>query len=190
MIPRFDNFQSKKISTGREILPAGGYVGKILKAEVFQYSWGNKLVTSYDITEGEYTDFFKNDWNSNQNEDRKWRGHLDLTLPTGDGTQQDVWRQRAVGNLAASLEESNPGYHWDWDETKLKGKALGFLVREREWEMDGRTGWTTEASSCTDVESIRSGAFRIPKARPLPKKAETAAAVPAATVSDEDDLPF
>ena len=191
MIPKYDDFKATKMGTGREILPAGGYVGEIKKAEVLKYSWGSKLVIAYDITEGEYAGFFMKDWQNNPNDDKKWRGNLSMTLPMEDGSEQDVWKKRAIGNLAASLEESNPGYHWDWDENKLKGKKLGFLVREREWEMNGKTGWTTEASSCTDVETIRSGKFRVPKAKTLPKSSAPASAlISDYSAVDDSDLPF
>jgi len=190
MIPKYKGFEKKKFSSAREILPAGGYVGKILKAEVMQYSWGNQLKISFDITEGDFTDFFRRDWDNNTNEDRKWRGVLKLTLPTGDGTEQDGWKINAVNNLAASLEESNSGYTWDWDETKLKGKLLGFLVREFEWSMNGNFGVSTEASSCTDVESIRKGKFKIPKMRKLKAEQNTASAQSQDSITDPDDLPF
>ena len=189
MIPKYNGFESKKFSSAREILPAGGYVGKILKAEVVSFSWGKQLQISFDITEGDYKNFFKKDWEANTNENKKWRGVLKLTLPTGDGSEQDGWKVNSINNLAASLEESNSGYSWDWDETKLKGKALGFLVREFEWAMDGRTGVSTEASSCTDVESIRSGKFRIPKMRKLKADQNTLAHTQDA-IDDPDDLPF
>ena len=189
MIPKFNGFESKKFSSGREILPAGGYVGKILKAEVVQYSWGSQLKISFDITEGEYKDFFKKDWEANTNEGKKWRGVLKYTLPTGDGSEQDGWKINAINNLAASLEDSNSGYTWDWDETKLKGKGLGFLIREFEWAMNDRTGVSTEASSCTDVESIRSGKFRIPKMRKL-KESQVSTSQTQGAVEDPDDLPF
>ena len=130
MIPQYKGFEKKKFSGAREILPAGGYVGKILKAEVMQYSWGNQLKISFDITEGEFKDFFQRDWDNNTNEDRKWRGVLKLTLPTGDGSEQDGWKVNAINNLTASLEESNPGYNWDWDETKLKGKLMPYLFAQ------------------------------------------------------------
>lgn len=189
MIPKYNGFESKKFSSAREILPAGGYVGKILKAEVVSFSWGKQLQISFDIIEGDYKNFFKKDWEANTNENKKWRGVLKLTLPTGDGSEQDGWKVNSINNLAASLEESNSGYTWDWDETKLKGKALGFLVREFEWAMDGRTGVSTEASSCTDVESIRSGKFRIPKMRKLKADQNTLAQTQDA-IDDPDDLPF
>ena len=114
---------------------------------------------------------------------------LKLPIPAEDGSEEGGWKGKAINNLAAALEESNPGYSWDWDETKFKGKMLGFLVREFEWAMDGRTGVSTEASSCTDVESIRSGKFRIPKMRKLKADQNTLAQTQDA-IDDPDDLPF
>jgi len=190
MIPQFNGFKKEKISTAvREILPHGGYVGKILRAEIVNYSWGSQLVISYDITEGEYTGFFRKDWDNQNFENKKWRGTLKLGIPTGDGSDQDGWKVNAINNLAASLEESNAGYVWDWDEAKLKGKMLGFLVREFEWSMNGNTGISTETSSCTDVETVRSGKFRIPKRRKL-KNTNTDDAPASAVIDDPDDLPF
>ena len=189
MIPKYNGFESKKFSSAREILPAGGYVGKILKAEVVSFSWGKQLKIRFDITEGEFKDFFKKDWDANTNEGKKWRGVLKLPIPAEDGSEEGGWKSKAINNLAAALEESNPGYSWDWDETKFKGKMLGFLVREFEWAMDGRTGVSTEASSCTDVETIRSGKFSIPKMRKLKADQNTLAQTQDA-IDDPDDLPF
>lgn len=189
MIPRFNNFEAKKSASGREILPAGGYVCKILKGEVQTFDWGAKLILSFDITEGEFKDFFKTDYSSQPEDRKKWRGTWRITLPTDDGSQQDTWRQNDIKNLAACLQDSNPGYVWDWDETKLKGKTLGILFREFEWEIEGRSGVSTEAYSCTDVDSAREGKFKIKKRRELKRKSEPTATA-AAPLEVDDDLPF
>lgn len=191
MIKRYNGYEAKKMTGPREQLPAGGYVCKVMSAKVEEYSWGSVLIIAYDIIEGEHTGFWKRDFDSNSNEDKKWRGTLRMTIPTGDGTQQDGWRTRAFNNMVACFEESNDGFHWDWDEAKLKGKAIGILVREREWEMNGNTGWTTEASSTTAIEDIRQGHFRIPK----PRKLQNRDAAPDtgsgyAPAEDDTDLPF
>ena len=187
MIPKFDNFKAKKSGGSREILPAGGYVCKIHKAEVIPDQWGGKLALSVDIAEGEFTDFFRKDYANQSEDNKKWRGNWRINLPPGDGSQQDTWKQNTINNLAACLEESNAGYVWDWDETKLKGKSLGILFREFEWEMNGNTGVSTEAYSCTDVDSIRNGKFKIGKKRMLKHSVSVSTPEP---VSDDSDLPF
>ena len=188
MIPKFENFKAKKSGGSREILPTGGYVCKILKAEVQTFQWGSKLVISFDIAEGEYKNFFKTDYDAQPDDMKKWRGVWRTNLPTGDGSQQDVWKQNTINNLAACLEESNAGYTWDWDEAKLKNKSLGILFREFEWEMQDRSGVSTEAYNCTDIDSVRAGKYKIAKRRALKKQAQ---ATTAATDDDvDDDLPF
>ena len=188
MIPKYNNFKAQKSASTREILPVGGYVVKILKAEVESTQWGGRLILSFDISEGEFKDFFRNDYNAQPEDTKKWRGVWRVNLPSGDGSQQDVWKQKTINNLAACLEESNAGYVWDWDETKLKNKAIGVLFREFEWEMQGRTGVSTEAYSCTDIDSVRAGKYRIGKRRALRQQAP-AAPTPVAD-DDDSELPF
>lgn len=188
MVNKYKGFKSEKMAGPREKLPAGGYVAKIMGAKVEDYSWGQSLIVSYDITEGEYAGFFKRDRDNNGNADRRWRGNLRMNVPKGDGSEQDAWTVRSFNNFIASVEDSNPAFAWDWDETKLKGKEVGMLVRNREYEINGTRGWTTEASSTTDTASIRSGKFRIPKDKPLKTQAEHATGYNAA--EDDSDLPF
>ena len=188
MIKKYNGFEAKT-SSAREILPAGGYVAKIVSAKAEETQYGDRLIVAFDIAEGEYAGFFKRDFDGNTNEDRKWRGTLRLSLPTDDGTEIDGWRVRSMNNFAGALEESNDGYTWDWNETKLKGKLLGVLFRNKEWEMNGRTGWTTEACSSTSAQRIRDGKFKVPKDKPLANR--TVVPSPAfAEVEDDGEVPF
>ena len=57
----FNGFEAKKAAGARELLPAGGYVAKILNAEEVSYDWGNVLLISFDIIEGPFKDFFATD---------------------------------------------------------------------------------------------------------------------------------
>ena len=182
----FNGFEAKK-SASREVVPAGGYVGKILNAEEITYSWGSVLLISFDITEGKYKDFFARDYKAQDREDKKWRGTLRLNVPKDDNTEQDGWTKRTFGNAMWAINESNPGYSWDWNETGLKGKSVGFLFRNREWEMNGNTGWTTECCALASVEDVRNGAFKMPKDKPLKAAANTAFA-PIET--SDNELPF
>lgn len=191
MIKRYEGFAPEQSASGpREKLPAGGYVAKILNAEIVEYSWGSVLVLAHDITEGEYTGFWKDDYDTNEREDRKWRGNIRITLPKGDGSDKDEWAKRAFNNLVWAAEYCNPGYKWNWDEKTLVGKEIGVLYRNKEWAMNGQTGWTTEACSVVSSESIRDNTFRVPKDKPLANKPVVPAAPTFTVLDDDGELPF
>ena len=185
---QFSGFEAKK-SASREPLPAGGYVANILNAEEVHYDWGSVLLISFDILEGKYKDFFAKDYKEQDREDKKWRGTFRLNIPKDDGSEKDGWSKKSFGNSMWAIEESNPGYRWDWNESMLKGKIVGVLFRNKEWEMNGNTGWTTECCSLTSADDIRLGKFRQPKDKPL--KAANTSNNSFTTISDDSgDLPF
>ena len=183
----FNGLEIKKSVGANEPLPAGGYVANILNAKVEEYSWGEVLVISFDIAEGEYKDFFSKQYKENIREDKKWKGNFRLTVPN-EGNQYFDSQKRTFGNAIWAIEESNPGYHWDWNEAELKGKMVGVLFRNREWEIDGRTGMTTEACTFVSVEDARTNNFKMPKPKMLNKAASQAANNSNFTVIDDGDL--
>ena len=187
---KFD-VEIKRNASSSEPLPAGGYVAKIMNAEVKEYSWGEVLVISFDIAEGEYKDFFATQYRENTNEDKKWKGNFRLTVPQ-EGNQYFDSQKRTFGNCLACIEESNSGYNWDWNETALKGKIVGVLFRNKEWEMDGSTGWTTECCTFTTADDVRNGKFKMPKDKPLKNKpVETKpVTIDFEEITDNEDLPF
>lgn len=150
----FAGYEPKKQSS-REPLPAGGYVVKILDAAEVTYSWGNVLEISFDVTEGQHKDFFRSDYKNNTNEDKKWRGKYRLVVPKDDGSEKDGWSKNTFNGAMFALEDSNPGFHWEWDESKLKGLTVGALFRNKEWEMNGSSGWTTECCAFITAEDVR-----------------------------------
>lgn len=190
------NWNEVKAAADRQKLPAGGYVVKIMNAVVNTYKDKDerpfeKLEISIDIIEGEYKDFYANDYRSQQQEDKRWKGVLRLYVPTDDGSERDEWTKSRLKAVTDAIEDSNPGYHWGWDEKELKGKIVGCLFREEEWEFGDRTGWTTRPFKMIPAENIRAGKFSIPEKKPLKKSGD------AVTKMDEppenismDDLPF
>ena len=167
---KYSDVKAERASGGRETLPAGGYVCQILLARVESSEWGDTLIIAHDVCEGEYKDIFKRDFDNNPREDKKWRGLYRLRLPKDDGTEQDGWKKRTLGNFIWAIEASNPGYAWGWDEKTLKGKKIGLLYRNKEWAMEGRTGWTTEAGGTVSIDDIREGKFKMLKDKPLVNK--------------------
>ena len=185
---RYD-IKPEKPASGRETLPAGGYVCNILSARVESGEWGDTLVIAHDVAEGEYAGIFKRDYENNTRDDKKWRGTFRLRLPKDDGTEQDAWKKRSLANFLWAIEQSNPGYSFNWDEKTLKGKKIGLLYRNKEWEYNGNSGWTTEAAGTESIDNIREGKFKMLKDKALPTKTVT----PVFTEmedSDEGSLPF
>ena len=187
----FNGLEIKKSVSTSEPLPAGGYVAKILNAKVEEYSWGEKLVISFDIAEGEYKDFFSKQYNENTREDKKWKGNFRLTVPN-EGNQYFDSQKRTFGNAIWAIEDSNSGYHWDWNESALKGKTVGVLFRNYEYDVDGRQGWSTECCTFVSVEDVRTGNFKHPKDKPLRNKTANNAIESNFSALDEveSELPF
>ena len=190
---KFNGYEAKKTMGAREILPAGGYVCRIdgAREEVYNTKNGDMhvLILAIEITEGEYTGFWKRDYDSNPNEDKKWRGTMRLNVPKDDGSEMDGWTKNAFNNAMWAIETSNPGYVWNWDERTLKGKTVGVIYRNREWERDGKTGWTTEAGALTSADDIRKGTFKKLKDKPLKNKPVQAPTFTDIS-GDDGELPF
>lgn len=189
---QFSGFKAEK-STTRKQLPVGGYVAKILNAEEVTYSWGSVLEIFFDILEGAHAGFFKKDFDAQQGEDKKWRGKYRLSVPKDDGSEKDGWTKRTFNNAIYCIEDGNPGYHWNWDETTLKGKIVGVLFRNEEWEYNGNTGWSTRACALACVGDIKDGKFKMPKDKPLKNKQSSTPAIPGGfeetTIPDDVKLP-
>lgn len=192
MIKNYEGQKAEKTVSVNH-LPAGGYVAKIVSAKVEDYQWGSVVVVAFDIAEGDFKGFFKKQFDDNPNEDKKWRGVYRLTVPDENSKYFDGNR-RTFNNFIYAMEDSNPKYHYDCDEKKFKDKMIGVLFRNREWEMDGNTGWTTECGAVTDVASIREGKFKPLKDKPLKGKSTTTAPLtnpsPADLIDDDEDIPF
>lgn len=158
-IKRFNDYDKTQSYSDYQQLPKGGYVLKIMGAENVNDQY---VKISCDIAEGEYKDFYTNDYKNQQREDKKWRCNYLLCLAKDDGTEQDGWTKRNFKTVMEALEDSNHGYHFDWDEKKFKGKLIGGLFNEREYEKDGNVRRATNLAKLCTVEKIRSGNYKIP----------------------------
>ena len=194
----FKNYESTQTITGSRQLPVGAYICQILKAEEKVYSsskgeW-HKLEVSFDICEGEHKDFYANDYRSQSGEDKKWKGVLRMNIPSDDGSDADNWAKRSFKTNILAIEDSNNGYHWDWNEAQLKGKTVGIVFRSEEWEYNGKRGWRTAPFKMVPAADVKSGNIKIPDPKPLNGKAASQAST-AADLSDfvevaSADLPF
>lgn len=168
MIKRFGDYEQTKAYGTYEQLPKGGYVLRILDVKKQTNSRGEYLTIAADIYEGNYMQFFAREYKNQQSEDKKWHCNFLLSIPADDGTEQDGWTKRRFKTFTEALEDSNSGYHFDWDEQKFKGKLIGGLFNEREYEANnGEVRRATNWGGVTSVENIRSGNYTLPKDRLL-----------------------
>lgn len=199
------NWETIQAARDRLPLPAGAYQVKILDARQEDVSANNDpntilfsvLKIGLDITEGEFAGYYQADFDAQQREDKRWKGVLRQYLPKDDGTEKDGWTASSLKAMVEAVEESNPGFHFDWDEKKLKGKVAGCLFRNEEWAFDGRSGWTVRPCKLISLDALKSGKFRMPKDKPLPESRRPVSLdispdsqdfTPVS--ADDEDLPF
>jgi hypothetical protein len=178
----------------RSELPAGGYVVKIMDVAVAKWPSGDPCFDiSIDIAEGDYKDFYANDYRAQTSDNKWWRGTFRITPPDDNAPE---WQNNRFWDFICAVEDSNPGFRFSGEETdltkaKFAKKVLGALFRREETRpnADGKTFWNTKMFRCLPAEKIRNGEFRIPKDKATTSGSATFTEV---TVEDSesDDLPF
>ena len=190
----FNGYEKTQAYTGAAKLPAGGYVLKILavKFEPGKGDVSDQLIISYDIAEGDQEGFYQKNYAAQTGEDKRWKGSKSLWLPKDDGSERDEWTKRKFKTFIVCVEDSNDGFHWDWDESKLKGKLVGGIFNEKEYEFNGNTGFYTALHHFVAVETIRQSDFKVPA--PTYLKNKPAAPMPGEFVDvkpgSPEELPF
>lgn len=176
MITKPNNWENVRAFNDRQRLPVGAYVCTIKQAVVKQTSYGDQLCILFDISSGDWAGYYQEDYDSNQREERKWKGVLRQFLPKNDGSDKDEWAKSLLKGLTTAVEQSNRGYSWNWDEKSLAGKEIGILMRNEEWEYNGKHGWAVRPFRAISVESIEDATFTIPKDKPLKSRDSAAPA--------------
>lgn len=170
MIKKPNNWNEVREYTDKKKLPLDAYVCEIRKAVVQHTDYGEQLCLLFEIVEGDFRDYYTKDFRENTNQDKKWKGVLRQFIPKDDGSERDEWTKSSFKGLVTSVEKSNPGYQWDWDESSLVKKKVGILYRNEEWEYEGKNGWTVRPFRAISVESVRDEDFTLPKDKPLKNK--------------------
>jgi len=68
--------------------------------------------------------------------------------------------------MISSIEESNPGYTWDWDERSLKGKTFGGVFGREEFSgTDGKPHWSCKCVAVRSTKSVMDAP--VPEDKPL-----------------------
>lgn len=190
MKPTYSGYEGKKVSGFAQVPPAGVYIAEIqgVRTEESYDKTRDVIVLMLEITEGEYANQYHKvyeDQRASFGDRVKYRGTFKLT-PYMNG-DEDWVRHKFEGNLYC-VEQSNPGYHWDWDETKLKGKKVGINVRNNLYTaQNGADKETTEIGQLETIEDVRNGRCRMMKDRDSRQKSSTR---DYSDVSGTVDVPF
>ena len=192
----FKGYENTQTISSANRLPVGGYVLTILDVKVVEGTNGNsdKMTVSYDIAEGPQKGFYQRDYAGQNGEDKRWKGHADIWIPTDDGSERDEWTKRKFKTFIVSVEESNSGYHWDWDESKLKKKIVGGVFNDKEYDFNGKNGFYTALHHWETVEKIRNNDFKQPEPTYLKDRNSVGSPAPDGFVDvpagDQEELPF
>lgn len=128
-IKDFDKIEAKGIDDFKA-LPIGAYECVIKDARLNnnEETGKNTLKISIDIASGEYKDYFLKAYENDTRIDRKWNNNAVRYLAyEGDNVAY-------FKGFIKVIENSNIGYVWDWDETKLKGKKLCGVFQYEQYE--------------------------------------------------------
>lgn len=129
-----------------EKLKLGGHICKILKVgieKVLSKKTGNELnflkleidIETPDEQAGFYRRKFESDTQANALE-AKWKGYYRLLIPTNDS--EEIIKSN-FKSFITSIERSNSGYKWNWEEKTLVGKIFGGVFGLEEFiAADGR----------------------------------------------------
>ena len=211
----FDGYEEVKVNSFGERLKLGGHICKVLEAKTEEFESkkdGKKyeqLIIKFDIESpdeqaGFYADKFADDAKKDAL-NAKWKGFHRISVPTNES--EDFIKSNFKA-FTTSVEESNPGYKWNWEENTLVGKIFGGVFGLEEFTLDdGRTLSMTRIRFVRSAEKVNEAG--IPKVKLADKtlmeyeeyiakkKAEranenngTVSNKDAGTLSSDDDLPF
>lgn len=167
-----------------ETLAPGGYKCKILKVEELKASNDKTyLKVSFDIVEGEKTDFYKKRYQADTREDKKWGGVLTIFVLDFEGKTN-----RYLKTLITCAEASNTNFKFDWAHPEnLKDKKIGIVFREEEFvDTFGTVRTATKPFRACVYDKTEEA--KIPNKKILPQQGEAFESTEIA--SDNDDLPF
>jgi hypothetical protein len=167
MITKFKDYDEIQVFEGSAQLPVGGYELTIVGAKVEQFTNCEILKIAFDIVNHEqFSGFYANRFKSAkaQNPDAKWGGVFDVFIPKDDGSELDGYTKQAFKRFITSVEKSNEGYVWNWDEKSLKGKAFGGIFGREEFiTKEGDRKFAVKCRFPRSIDSIRSGNYKIPE---------------------------
>lgn len=195
----YDGMKAEASRSAFEMLPEGAYVAKITAVKIDGETPNQNLIIRVDIAEGEHKDYFTKRYQAentgNSRFPAKYRGDYRLRIPNpASDSKYPESDKRQMNDAIYRIESSNPGFHFDGDEKKLVGKAVGITMRlgtynDKPFTVIGRF------ETVSDVKDglCKKMAPKQPSWSPdyLAAKEQAEAAVPAGfTPVENEEIPF
>lgn len=187
------DYDSVRVGEPR-ILPAGGYICKILKAEETTSRTGKPMLkVFFDIYSGEFDGYFKDmyqNWKAASDDPQsvKWpfSGTKWILFYDNEGKTN-----RDFKSFCTALEDSGI-LVWKkdmFDVGALKDANVGIIFRREEHEYQNARSWRTVPWGFRSVSTIESGAFNVPEDKALAPKMDISDITDSFSAA-EDDIPF
>ena len=133
-------------------LPIGAYECIIREAKVYKNPTTEKesFRVQVDIASGEYKGYFQQRYDNNTRSDKTWDNNSTRYLAfQGDNVSY-------FKGFITCVENSNAGYKWDWDETKLTDKKICGVYQYEEYErQDGTKGVKVRLSKFRSLDKMK-----------------------------------
>lgn len=150
-INNWDEVEAKGMEDFRT-LPIGAYECVIKEAGEYtsEQSGKTSFKVAVDIATGDYKDYYQNRFDSNTNDNKKWDNNATRYLAfEGDNVAY-------FKGFITCVENSNPGYKWDWDETKLVGKKVCGVFQYEEYEnQEGKKGIKVRLTKFRSLDKMK-----------------------------------
>ena len=190
MKPIHDYATARAFTGENETLPTGGHICQIRGARCELSRNGKEmLVLAFDIKEGSESDgFYKRRFEraKGANADAKWPGVYYQVTTTNEGNTNPMFK-----GLITAVEESNPGYVWNWNEISLNGKLVGFNFGEEEYlhQNSGEVRTIVKPMFPASIAKVRDG-ITPPSIKKLNNAPTPSAPTGFQPVDDDGELPF
>lgn len=180
-----ENYENIQASSGEFARPGnGGYILEIVNVTDVPYNAqtgkGDYLRIGYDIAIGDFKGYY-----TAQNErfgGGKWFANVIKS-----------YKEKALGmfkHFTNCIEESNPGFKWNWREQDLVGCRFGATLQEEEYlNNEGEVRTKLVVKNIKTVNQIMDGDFKVPTTKKLERV--VAPASDFSVLNDDDcELPF
>ena len=135
-----------------KILPIGAYECKIINAVENHNEQSGKttLKVMVDIASGEYKDYFKKRYDNNTAIDRRWDNNATKYLAF-EGENTSFFK-----GFITTVENSNVGYKWNWEESTLRDKKIVGVFQYEEYEkQDGTKALKVRLTKFRSLEKLK-----------------------------------